>query len=187
MKQCDGCKWFSKTGPLAECHFPLPIWLTRALPGRVGITAKVSDTQQGCPTWEEKPPMASPPRGLVLLLVIACAAVTGCTTVHDMGNGKYLVPRTVEERSLLGTNMGFAWIEQCDGKPNPNQPGMIYERCEAITEKVPMSSQGQGGQIASGLLNAAGLWGLGALMPGGSVSNNASAVINQAPVKHGHK
>ncbi len=115
------------------------------------------------------------------------AITTACTTTHDLGDGKYLVPRTVEERSLFGTNMGFAWIEQCDGQPDPKQPGMLYANCQAVTHKIPMSSQGQGGQITSGLLNAAGLWGLGALMPGGSVTNNASAVVNQAPGKPGHK
>jgi len=120
------------------------------------------------------------------LLLSAFIFTTACTTVHDLGGGRYLVPRTVEERSLFGTNMGFAWIEACDGLPDQKQPGMVYFNCIAQTEKIPMSSQGQGGQITSGLLNAAGLWGLGALMPGGSVSNTASTVINQAPVKHGY-
>ena len=124
--------------------------------------------------------------GAVLLLLV----MAGCTTTHDLGGGRYLVPRTVEERSLFGTNMGFVWIEACDGMADPKQPGMIYRNCESVTEKVPMSSQGQGGQITSGLLNAAGLWGLGALMPGGSVTNNASAVASPTTVvkpSGGHK
>lgn len=123
-------------------------------------------------------------------LIVSLLFLSGCTTVHDLGAGRYLVPRTVEERSLLGTNMGFVWIENCQGRVDPKQPGMIYENCERVTEWVPMSSQGQGGQIMSGLLNAAGLWGLGALMPSGSVTNNASAVANPTTVvkpSGGHK
>jgi hypothetical protein len=114
------------------------------------------------------------------LIAVVVLFLAGCTTTHDLGGGRYLVPRTVEERSLFGTNMGFAWIEACDGMADPKQPGMLYRNCLAVTEKIPMSSQGQGGQITSGLLNAAGLWGLGALIPGGSSSTtNASTIINQ--------
>jgi hypothetical protein len=123
-------------------------------------------------------------------MLLAGVMTAGCTTTHDLGDGRYLVPRAVEERSLFGTNMGFAWIEDCQGKPDPKQYGMVYEDCKLVTEKIPMSSQGQGGQIASGLLQAAGFWGLGALMPGGSVSNSASAVANPTTViksGHGHK
>jgi hypothetical protein len=125
-----------------------------------------------------------------LVIILCLMTLSACTTVHDLGGGRYLVPRTVEERSLFGTNMGFAWIEACDGEADPKQPGMLYRNCFAVTEKVPMSSQGQGGQITSGLLNAAGLWGLGALMPGGNVTNNASAVANPTTVvkpSGGHK
>lgn len=120
------------------------------------------------------------------ILAISLLVMTGCTTVHELGEGRYLVPRTVEERSLLGTNMGFVWIEDCLGRVDPKQPGMIYEGCIRVTERVPMSSQGQGGQILSGLLNAAGFWGLGALMSSGSVSNSASSVVNQSVTVPGH-
>ncbi len=121
------------------------------------------------------------------LIAVVALFLAGCTTTHDLGGGRYLVPRTVEERSLFGTNMGFAWIEACDGAPDPKQPGMIYRNCLAVTEKIPMSSQGQGGQITSGLLNAAGLWGLGALIPGGnSTTTNASTIINQSSSSGSH-
>lgn len=122
------------------------------------------------------------------IFAVAALVVSGCTTTHDLGGGKYLVPRAVEERSLFGTNMGFAWIERCDGMADPKQPGMIYENCFPVTDKIPMSSQGQGGQITSGLLNAAGLWGLGALVSGGNAAANSSTVVNQSvtvkPGKH---
>jgi hypothetical protein len=124
------------------------------------------------------------------LYAVCLLLLVGCTTAHDLGGGRYLVPRAIEERSLFGTNMGFAWIEACDGMADPKQPGMLYRNCEPVTEKIPMSSQGQGGQITSGLLNAAGLWGLGALMPSGSVTNNASAVASPTTVvkpSGGHK
>jgi hypothetical protein len=125
-------------------------------------------------------------------LILTTLLITGCTTTHDLGNGKYLVPRAIEERSLFGTNMGFAWIESCDGQVDPKKPGMLYTNCTEVTAKVPMSSQGQGGQITSGLLQAAGFWGLGALMPGSnSVTNstvnsgNSGIIINGGG--HGHK
>lgn len=128
-----------------------------------------------------------------ILMAISLLILSGCTTTHDLGNGKYLVPRAVEERSLFGTNMGFAWIEQCDGLADPKKFGIMYENCKEVTAKVPMSSQGQGGQIASGLLQAAGFWGLGALMPGGSVNQSAVSSSNATAISvtngggHGHK
>jgi len=126
------------------------------------------------------------------LLLAGTLVMMGCTTAHDLGNGKFLVPRAIEERSLFGTNMGFAWIESCDGQADPKQPGMLYRNCEAVTQKIPMSSQGQGGQVVSGALQMIGLFGLGALLPGGSVNQSpvnsssptAVSVINQG---HGHK
>lgn len=124
------------------------------------------------------------------LIAIGLLFLSGCTTVHDLGAGRYLVPRTVEERSLFGTNMGFAWVEACDGMADPKQPGMLYYNCEPVTGKIPMSSQGQGGQVVSGALQMIGLFGLGVLMPGGSVTNNASAVASPTTVvkpSGGHK
>lgn len=128
---------------------------------------------------------------MLIVILLSAMFLSACTTVHDLGEGKYLVPRTVEERSLLGTNMGFAWVEQCDGTIDPKKFGVQYVNCNPVTAKVPMSSQGQGGQIAAGLLQAAGFWGLGALMPGSnSVTNstvnsgNSGIIINGG---HGHK
>lgn len=130
-------------------------------------------------------------------VALSLLVISGCTTTHDLGGGKYLVPRTVEERSLFGTNMGFAWIEKCDGEADPKQPGMIYRNCTQVTEKIPMSSQGQGGQIASGLMQAAGFWGLGALMPATNINNSSVSTGSTATSTatsivggghgHGHK
>jgi hypothetical protein len=106
--------------------------------------------------------------------------VSGCTTVHDLGGGRYIVPRVAEVRSPFGTNMGFVMLEACDGVPqdaswsSPLASGTQYMNCRGITEWEPLGSQGQGGQIVSGLLQAGGLLGLGALMPASTSSATLS-------------
>ncbi len=108
--------------------------------------------------------------------------LSACTTVHEWGNGRVAVPRVVEVRSPFGTNAGFVMVEDCEGHVKveeglqPLFPETIYTDCHAMTGWVPTSSQGQGGQIVQGLLNGAGLVGLGALMPSTSVNASSNAM-----------
>lgn len=118
------------------------------------------------------------------ILMILLLLVTGCTTVHDLGGGRAIVPRVAEVRSPFGTNMGFVKLEACDAIPrdaswtDPTGPATVYVNCQDVTGWTMASSQGQGGQIVSGVLQMGGLLGLGALMPassGSTVSANSTA------------
>jgi hypothetical protein len=116
----------------------------------------------------------------ILLMSLVVMLISACTTVHDLGGGRYIVPRVAEVRSPFGTNMGFVMLEACDGVPQeatwsePLASATRYVNCRGVTEWEPLGSQGQGGQIVSGLLQAGGLLGLGALMP----ASTSSATIS---------
>jgi hypothetical protein len=112
--------------------------------------------------------------------------LVGCASYADLGNGRYAKTAFSEHRSPVGTNGGFMRLESCPGEA----PGVFENRpapkCDPLTEWVPVSSQGQGGQIAAGLLQAGGLLGLGALMP----ANGAAATQSQSvtvPAPRGHR
>lgn len=112
-------------------------------------------------------------------LCLGVLLITGCTTVFDRGNGRVVVPHVVEVRSPFGTNAGFVMIEDCEGAVTPDEglqplfPTSTYTDCRPLTGWVPVSSQGQGGQITQGVLIGAGTVGLGAVMPAASGSVNA--------------
>lgn len=110
------------------------------------------------------------------LLFVVPLFVLGCTTVHDLGNGRAIVPRTAEVRSPFGTNATWTMLENCEARQARPGATTEYVDCQGLTDWVPMSSQGQGGQIAAGALNAAGLGILGAVMP----SNGVSALQSQS-------
>lgn len=126
------------------------------------------------------------------LLTLPILVLTGCASYADLGNGRYAQTALSEKRSPFGTNSGFMRLESCKGE----KPGVLENRpptdCQALTDWVPVSSQGQGGQVAAGALNAAGLGILGAVMPSTTNSANASgqtqvqAVINNPPAR-GHR
>lgn len=124
---------------------------------------------------------------LILGLVL-----TGCTTVHDLGGGRYVVPRVAEVRSPFGTNAGFVMLETCDGVPQdaqwskPFASALDYRNCQGLTDWQPVSSQGQGGQIVQGALTGIGMGVLGATMPGSSSSSAATATMSTAPAKGHH-
>lgn len=130
------------------------------------------------------------PTAVLALLLIPLSA---CTTVHDLGGGRYVVPRTAEVRSPFGTNMGAVMLEACDGKDNPYFPWQTdYRNCQPMKDWTAFSSQGQGGQVAAGALVGLG-FGLGAAF---APVSGASATASQsqslavsgasAPVKGRH-
>lgn len=112
--------------------------------------------------------------------------LTGCTTVYEMSDGRYIVPRMAEVRSPFGTNTSWTMLEACEKEvTNEYKFGVQYEGCKQLTQWMPLSSPGAGGLIVQGALIGGGLAGAGALA--GSVSSSSSAVLNSvAPaVKHG--
>jgi len=130
-------------------------------------------------------------RSSVLLSVLL--VITGCTSVVDLGGGRYIVPRAAEVRSPFGTNMGFAMLQSCDGVVQtedglqPLVPTVEYRNCQGVTDWQPMFSQGQGGQIVQGVMTFGGLIGLGAVMPastttvtGGNATATSSATSSSA-------
>lgn len=124
--------------------------------------------------------------------VLALLALAGCTSVHDLGGGRYIVPRAVEVRSPFGTNAGYVMLETCDGIERkesglqPLFPTIDYVNCQGLTDWQPVSSQGQGGQIVSGVLQAGGLVGMSALLPSSSATAVQSQSVAVPAVTKGH-
>ena len=112
--------------------------------------------------------------------------LVGCVSTHDLGNGRHAVPRTAEVRSPYGTNVTFAKLDDCDRVVGPNKTTQEWINCITIVEWHLVSSQGQGGQITAGALNAAGLGLLGALMPANAVSATQSQSVT-VPAPRGHR
>jgi hypothetical protein len=119
------------------------------------------------------------------LVIAGMLASLGCTSYAEYGKDKVGIVRVAEERSPFGTNVAFGVLQVCDkvqeqkknagdARSNPT-PETKYVNCADQTTWTPFSSQGQGGQIAAGLLNAGGLIGLGALIPANNTTNNVSA------------
>lgn len=102
---------------------------------------------------------------LVFGAFVVLGLLVGCTTVHELGNGRVVVPRTAEVRSPFGTNATWTMLENCESRPMPPGQGTEYVDCQGLTDWVPMSSQGQGGQIVSGALTGLGIGVAGALLP----------------------
>ena len=112
-------------------------------------------------------------RQLVFLMPLL---LVGCVSAHDIGHGRYEVPRTAEVRSPFGTNITFGKLENCKRVVGSNGTTQEYTDCFTVIDWQMVSSQGQGGQVAAGALNAVGLGVLGAVMP----SNGASAMQSQS-------
>ena len=118
--------------------------------------------------------------GVVSLLFLA-----GCASYIDYGNGRYGVTRVSEERSPFGTNAGFAYLDNCEGKQDPDYhyQKLSFSDCHAITPISSISSQGQGGQIVGGALMGLG-FGLGSAFSGAS---GASASLTSSSIATGGK
>lgn len=111
------------------------------------------------------------------LLLFVPFLFVGCVSVADLGGGRYAVPTTAEVRSPFGSNVVYGKLEDCEGCRVAPGATMQYRNCYTIKAwSEPMVTQGQGGQVAAGALNAVGLGVLGAVMP----ANGASAAQSQS-------
>lgn len=103
--------------------------------------------------------------------------LVGCAGYADLGNGRYAKTAFSEHRSPFGTNSGFMRLESCPG----DKPGVLDNRpsptCFPLTEWVPVSSQGQGGQIVSGAMMGLGV-GLGLAHSASQIIQNANHAVN---------
>lgn len=127
---------------------------------------------------------------------VALMLLVGCVSPYKVPGttDQFLVTKHTEVRSPFGTNGGFDILEKCTG---PTTVVLFYldadfTNCSYVTpdEKVVFhkSSQGQGGQIVSGLVNAAALGGVAAAAgsAGNAASSASSTVINTVTVPRGH-
>ena len=107
----------------------------------------------------------------------------GCASYIDYGNGRYGVTRVSEERSPFGTNAGFAYLDNCEGRRANPGATLEFTDCHAVTPLSVISSQGQGGAIVGGALNGLG-FGLGSAFSGVSsgASSTSSAISNATAV-----
>ena len=121
-----------------------------------------------------------------LLLCVVPLVLVGCVSAHDLGNGRVEVPRTAEVRSPFGTNITYGKLENCARILGPNRTTKEFADCFTVIDWQMVSSQGQGGQIAAGALNAIGLGVLGAVMPsnGAGVMQQSQSLSVTAPKGH---
>lgn len=122
----------------------------------------------------------------MLLFGIIGIGLVGCASYIDYGNGRYGVTRVSEERSPFGTNAGWTYLDNCEGyRQNPGSM-LEFKDCRPMMAPVPISSQGQGGQIVGGALTGLG-FGLGSAFSGatGATSTSTSNSISNAAASGG--
>lgn len=127
------------------------------------------------------------------MIVLVAVLLGGCHSAYDLGGGKWMVTQATEQRSPGGTNMGFSRVAICDGPKERTSFGSPfwgaedYQNCEAKSEWIASSSQGQGGQVAAGALIGVGIGAAGAVMGGSSATSSSLATQSiVVPAVKGH-
>lgn len=110
-----------------------------------------------------------------LTACLALLFIAGCVTDAQLSQDHVGRTVTSEVRSLFGTNMGFAKLQECE-KKYLNTYHSVYEpvNCIDLTPWPAMWSQGQGGQLFGGVAAGAGA------AAGGARVNTGSTVTNTA-------
>lgn len=147
---------------------------------------------QGIPGATVSVPKAVP----VILLCLAAIGLTACSTSTRLPNGLYGWQFKMERPSMFGTNTALTRGAQCPqdlstfSSPESEGYAEAVQACQWVqSEWHDASSQGQGGQVLSGALQAAGLGIAGALIGGGgnaTANAAASATQSQSVVPRGH-
>ena len=120
-----------------------------------------------------------------LLILFAVLGLVGCASVYDYGDGHVAVVRSAEERSPFGTNVGFAKLQKCEKVEASKHPLLYsYANCYDLTEWTPVWSQGQGGQVAAGLMTGVGIGVAGALIPSPVQSQSVTQSVTTAMKGH---
>lgn len=121
------------------------------------------------------------------MVVVLAVVVAGCVTPIKESSGLFVKPVATEVRSPFGTNTVYTRLQRCHG---PERSVLFYLEADftdcvnlPMEEQVAYSfgySQGQGGQIVEGAMNAGALSGLAAVKSGGHAVTSASAVAIQS-------
>lgn len=136
--------------------------------------------------------IAKPTFFSIMLLVLA-----GCVSPHKEASGTYIKTAHTEFRSPFGTNDSFAKLQRCKG---PEYMVLFYTEGDFHDCKdLPLEevyawqhgySQGQGGQILEGMMNAGAVGAIAATRAGGNATATAGAVAVQqmsVTVPRGHR
>lgn len=149
----------------------------------------------------------------IAILFLIMSLLVGCVSPYQIPgtDDEFLVTKHSEIRSPFGTNGGFDFLEKCKGPSRPVlfyfqadftdcKPAIVSDgqvlhcgdskvRCMILTGTTQhKSSQGQGGQIVSGMMNAAALGGVAAAAgsAGNAASSASSTAIMNVTVRGGH-
>lgn len=120
---------------------------------------------------------------LMFIVSAVLLALTGCTSVQDLGGGRWAVPETVEVRSPFGTNAGYVRLQNCarEATSNPSFSQYDYVNCHTMHGWTPTQSQGQGGQVAIGMGIGLGA-GIGGVLGGASSSATAGSSSSSSAI-----
>ncbi len=120
--------------------------------------------------------------------VLSLVLLSGCISPYKQPDGSFLLTKHTEVRSPFGTNGGYDFLEKCQGPEGSvlfymesdfsNCQQVKLEEYQQITANHK-ASQGQGGQILEGAMNAGALGALAATKAGGNVAASAGAVAIQ--------
>ena len=120
--------------------------------------------------------------------VLSLLLLSGCISPYKQPDGSFLITKHAEVRSPFGTNGGYDFLEKCQGPEGSvlfymesdfsNCQQVKLEEYQQITANHK-ASQGQGGQILEGAMNAGALGALAATKAGGSAAASAGAVAIQ--------
>ena len=133
----------------------------------------------------------------VVVFVIGLSVLAGCVSPHREASGSYIKVAHTEFRSPFGTNNSFARLQRCKG---PEYLVLFYterdfKECKDLPNEEAFAwqhgySQGQGGQIVEGLMNAGALGAVAATRAGGNATASAGALAVQqltVTVPKGHR
>lgn len=117
-----------------------------------------------------------------LMILAMILLLTGCLSPYKESTGTYIKTAHSEFRSPFGTNDSFAKLQRCRG---PEKVVLFYLEGDFTDCKdLPMEevvhwshgfSQGQGGQIVEGMMNAGALGAVAASKASTSLTSNATA------------
>lgn len=120
--------------------------------------------------------------------VLSLVLLSGCISPYKQPDGSFLITKHTEVRSPFGTNGGYDFLEKCQGPEGSvlfymesdfsNCQQVKLEEYQQITANHK-ASQGQGGQILEGAMNAGALGALAATKAGGNAAASAGAVAIQ--------